>query len=106
MPDSTESELLALSQQLLDSIDQQDWQTYTRLCDPTLTAFEPEAVGHLVAGMAFHEFYFQLESTGRPKQSTIASPNGSNSVATRLRSSLVVISPCSANSSRTVDASL
>jgi calcium/calmodulin-dependent protein kinase (CaM kinase) II len=75
MPDSTESELLALSQQFLDSIDQQDWQTYTRLCDPTLTAFEPEALGHLVAGMAFHEFYFQMESTGRPKQSTIASPH-------------------------------
>jgi hypothetical protein len=75
MSDASETELLTLSQQLLDSIDQQDWETYTRLCDPTLTAFEPEALGHLVAGMAFHEFYFQMESAGRPKQSTIASPN-------------------------------
>jgi calcium/calmodulin-dependent protein kinase (CaM kinase) II len=75
MTDSPETELLELTQQLLDSIDQQDWETYTRLCDPNLTAFEPEALGHLVEGMAFHEFYFQMEPTGRPKQSTIASPH-------------------------------
>lgn len=70
-----ETELLELNQQLLDSIDQQDWATYTRLCDPTLSAFEPEALGHLVEGMAFHEFYFQMNSAGRPKQSTITSPH-------------------------------
>ena len=26
----------------------------------TLTAFEPEALGHLVEGLAFHRFYFEL----------------------------------------------
>ncbi len=74
MSDETTRELLKLSQQLLDSIDQQDWETYTQLCDPTLTAFEPEAVGNLVAGMDFHQFYFELESSGRPRQSTISAP--------------------------------
>lgn len=71
----SETELLELSQQLLDSIDQQNWETYSQLCDVTLSAFEPEALGHLVEGMTFHEFYFRREATGRPKQSTISSPH-------------------------------
>ncbi len=83
------SEILELTRQLLDSIDQQDWETYTRLCDPTLSAFEPEALGHLVEGMEFHEFYFQMESTGRPKQSTISSPHirlmGDSAIVTYVR---------------------
>ena len=29
-----------------------------RLCDPHLTAFEPEALGNLVEGLEFHKFYF------------------------------------------------
>lgn len=69
-----EEELLELSQQLLDSIDQQNWESYTQLCDPNLTAFEPESCGHLVEGMAFHQFYFEREPTGRAKRSTISSP--------------------------------
>lgn len=75
MTDTAQDELMTLSQQLLDSIDGQDWETYTRLCDPTLSAFEPEGVGHLIEGMAFHQFYFEMEGTGRAKQSTISSPN-------------------------------
>lgn len=69
-----DQELLHLSQELLDSIDQQDWNTYTRLCDPALTAFEPEGAGNIIQGMQFHKFYFDLESNGLPKQSTISSP--------------------------------
>jgi calcium/calmodulin-dependent protein kinase (CaM kinase) II len=55
-----EAELLAKSQQLLDAIAQGDWEAYSELCDPSLTAFEPEALGHLVQGMDFHSFYFKL----------------------------------------------
>lgn len=69
-----EKELLELSQELLNSIDQQDWNTYTRLCDPALTAFEPEAAGNVIQGMPFHKFYFDLEASGLPRQSTISSP--------------------------------
>lgn len=75
MPDSTHNALLDLSQQLLDSVDRQDWETYTRLCDPSLSAFEPEGIGHLIEGMPFHQFYFEMEGTGRAKQSTISSPH-------------------------------
>ena len=60
MPSDAEAELIALNQKLLDAIAQGDWGTYSELCDPSLTAFEPEALGHLVTGLDFHAFYFKL----------------------------------------------
>ena len=75
MPDNDTRDLLAVNQKLLDAIDRQDWKTYAALCDPTLSAFEPEAWGHLVVGLGFHEFYFKLEGSGRPRQSTMSSPD-------------------------------
>lgn len=74
MPDNDIQLLLKLSQLLLDAIDHKDWNTYTSLCNTELTAFEPEAKGHLVTGMNFHRFYFEMNATGRPRQSTISSP--------------------------------
>lgn len=67
-------ELLAVSRRLLEAIDKQDWAEYKDLCDPTITAFEPEAIGHLVGGLPFHEFYFQ-DRGGPRRQSTISSPH-------------------------------
>lgn len=32
---------------------------YRKICDPHLTAFEPESLGNLVEGMDFHKFYFE-----------------------------------------------
>lgn len=106
-----EQELLQLSQNLLDSIADRDWDKYSELCAVDLTAFEPEAgvcrcglgvsvgwsagflatgcgcaaskrpgclrdsqslfcccccccwcaaAGHLVQGLPFHQFYFDL----------------------------------------------
>ena len=48
-------ELIQLNQRLLDAIAAGDWATYQELCDPSLTAFEPEACGQLVEGMPFHK---------------------------------------------------
>jgi calcium/calmodulin-dependent protein kinase (CaM kinase) II len=70
-----ETELLALSQKLLTAIDSGDWATYASLCDASITCFEPEALGHLVAGLPFHKYYFDLPAGTTPKQSTIASPH-------------------------------
>lgn len=32
---------------------------YRKLCDPNMTAFEPDALGNLITGMEFHKFYFE-----------------------------------------------
>jgi calcium/calmodulin-dependent protein kinase (CaM kinase) II len=68
-------EVLAASRKLLASIDSGNWAEYAKLCDETITCFEPEALGHLVAGLPFHEFYFKLPGNGTPRQSTMASPD-------------------------------
>ncbi len=64
-----------MTQKLLDSIAAGDWETYSSLCDPTISAFEPEAMGHLVEGLAFHRFYFDLGAPEEPRTTTIASPH-------------------------------
>lgn len=47
-----------MTEQLIESINIGDFEAYTKICDPHLTAFEPEALGNLVEGMDFHKFYF------------------------------------------------
>lgn len=104
--------MLEISQTLLNAIDSGDFETYSKLCDPGLTAFEPEAqgqahsclfsvlrnlcftqtltgripcyfTGHLVEGLEFHKFYFDLkkstsnngaEERNLTARSTIVSP--------------------------------
>src|SRR5262245_19047454 len=72
-PPDPAAELIALPQRLLDGIAPGDWATYQELCDPTLTAFEPEACGQLVEGLPFHHFYFE-GPRGRV-QTTMARPH-------------------------------
>jgi hypothetical protein len=74
-PNETIAELLDLNQQLLDSIATGDWETYTALCDETLSAYEPEACGHLVEGMDFHRFYFELDGDAGPVNTTMSMPH-------------------------------
>jgi calcium/calmodulin-dependent protein kinase (CaM kinase) II len=74
MSDPT-SELLQLTQRLLNAISDGDWPTYQELCDPALTAFEPEAHGQLVQGLAFHHFYFELGGIRGRHQTTMCSPH-------------------------------
>ncbi|CAG0893687.1 unnamed protein product, partial [Cyprideis torosa] len=51
-------EVIRLTEQLIESINNGDFESYTKLCEPHMTAFEPEALGNLVEGMEFHKFYF------------------------------------------------
>jgi calcium/calmodulin-dependent protein kinase (CaM kinase) II len=74
MAEDVRDELLRLNQRLLDSIAAKDWAVYEELCDPGLTAFEPEAVGQLVVGLEFHRFYFKLGGARDPHQTTMAAP--------------------------------
>lgn len=75
MSEAVENELIELNRRLLESIAKGDWDTYAELCDPSLSAFEPEARGHLVEGMDFHRFYFDLGLADVPQNTTISNPN-------------------------------
>merc|ERR1719410_1944352 len=52
------SDIIKITECILDAINSGDFDTYTKLCDPNITAFEPEALGNLVEGIEFHKFYF------------------------------------------------
>lgn len=75
MSEAVVNELIELNRRLLESIAKGDWDTYAELCDPSLSAFEPEARGHLVEGMDFHRFYFDLGLADGPQNTTISNPN-------------------------------
>ncbi|XP_060875646.1 calcium/calmodulin-dependent protein kinase type II alpha chain isoform X14 [Metopolophium dirhodum] len=51
-------EIVKITEQLIESINNADFEGYTKICDPHMTAFEPEALGNLLEGMEFHKFYF------------------------------------------------
>ncbi|XP_075735881.1 calcium/calmodulin-dependent protein kinase II isoform X35 [Rhipicephalus microplus] len=67
-------EIVKLTEQLIESINSGDYETYTKLCDPHLTAFEPEALGNLVEGMEFHKFYFDNGKSYKSQNTTIINP--------------------------------
>jgi ketosteroid isomerase-like protein len=73
MPDAA-TEILQLNEKLLDCIAQGDWAIYQELCDPTLTAIEPESHGQVVEGLAFHRFYFDLGGIRGRHHTTMAVP--------------------------------
>lgn len=58
-------EIIKMTEQLIESITTGDFDAYTKICDPHLTAFEPEALGNLVEGMDFHKFYFDNAVLGK-----------------------------------------
>jgi calcium/calmodulin-dependent protein kinase (CaM kinase) II len=75
MSDATTAELLRLNQHLLDCIAAGDWAAYQELCEPSLTALEPESHGQIVEGLAFHRFYFDLGGIRGRHQTTMCSPH-------------------------------
>ncbi|XP_077093340.1 calcium/calmodulin-dependent protein kinase type II subunit gamma isoform X7 [Siphateles boraxobius] len=70
-------EIIKITEQLIEAINNGDFEAYTRICDPGLTSFEPEALGNLVEGMDFHKFYFEnlLSKNIKPVHTTILNPH-------------------------------
>ncbi|KAF7207288.1 calcium/calmodulin-dependent protein kinase type II delta 1 chain isoform X10 [Nothobranchius furzeri] len=52
-------EIIKVTEQLIEAINNGDFEAYTKICDPGITSFEPEALGNLVEGTDFHRFYFE-----------------------------------------------
>uniref|UniRef100_A0A665X666 calcium/calmodulin-dependent protein kinase n=1 Tax=Echeneis naucrates TaxID=173247 RepID=A0A665X666_ECHNA len=70
-------EIIKMTEQLIEAINNGDFEAYMRICDPGLTSFEPEALGNLVEGMDFHKFYFEnlLSKNSKPVHTTILNPH-------------------------------
>ncbi|KAL7035526.1 hypothetical protein ACKWTF_008426 [Chironomus riparius] len=70
-------EVIKVTEQLIETINRGDFIGYTKICDPHLTAFEPESMGNLVEGMDFHKFYFEnvLGKNYRAINTTILNPH-------------------------------
>ncbi|XP_055518074.1 calcium/calmodulin-dependent protein kinase type II subunit beta isoform X40 [Leucoraja erinacea] len=70
-------EIIKLTEQLIEAINNGDFEAYAKICDPGLTSFEPEALGNLVEGMDFHRFYFEnlLFKNNKPIHTTILNPH-------------------------------
>ncbi|MEY3768725.1 MAG: hypothetical protein RLZZ11_1795 [Cyanobacteriota bacterium] len=59
---SSDQEILSINQAMLDSVASGDWGRYASFCSEDLSCFEAETTGHLVEGLAFHQYYFNLPS--------------------------------------------
>ncbi|CAO1437808.1 unnamed protein product [Diamesa serratosioi] len=70
-------EIIKMTEQLIEAINNGDFEAYTKICDSHLTAFEPESLGNLVEGMDFHKFYFEnvLGKNCKAINTTILNPH-------------------------------
>ncbi|XP_072232789.1 calcium/calmodulin-dependent protein kinase type II delta chain-like [Leuresthes tenuis] len=57
--EAQKQEIIKVTKQLIEAINNGDFEAYAKICDPGLTSFEPEALNQLVKGMNFHRFYFE-----------------------------------------------
>ncbi|XP_030407712.1 calcium/calmodulin-dependent protein kinase type II subunit beta isoform X5 [Gopherus evgoodei] len=76
-PLSRKQEIIKITEQLIEAVNNGDFEAYAKICDPGLTSFEPEALGNLVEGMDFHRFYFEnlLSKNNKPIHTTILNPH-------------------------------
>uniref|UniRef100_A0A670YWF4 calcium/calmodulin-dependent protein kinase n=1 Tax=Pseudonaja textilis TaxID=8673 RepID=A0A670YWF4_PSETE len=76
-PPSRKQEIIKITEQLIEAVNNGDFEAYAKICDPGLTSFEPEALGNLVEGMDFHRFYFEnlLSKNNKPIHTTILNPH-------------------------------
>ncbi|XP_077775999.1 calcium/calmodulin-dependent protein kinase type II subunit beta isoform X2 [Podarcis muralis] len=75
--DPRKQEIIKITEQLIEAVNNGDFEAYAKICDPGLTSFEPEALGNLVEGMDFHRFYFEnlLSKNNKPIHTTILNPH-------------------------------
>uniref|UniRef100_A0A8C5CHG7 calcium/calmodulin-dependent protein kinase n=1 Tax=Gadus morhua TaxID=8049 RepID=A0A8C5CHG7_GADMO len=75
--DGVKQEIIKATEQLIEAINNGDFEAYTKICDPGLTSFEPEALGNLVEGTDFHRFYFEnaLSKARSPVHTILLNPH-------------------------------
>ncbi len=73
-----DQEILGINQAMLESVASGDWARYASFCANDLSCFEAETNGHLVEGLPFHRYYFELpagEGPTTPVTVTMARPH-------------------------------
>uniref|UniRef100_A0A8C6MJ25 calcium/calmodulin-dependent protein kinase n=1 Tax=Nothobranchius furzeri TaxID=105023 RepID=A0A8C6MJ25_NOTFU len=77
LPLTHKQEIIKITEQLIEAVNNGDFEAYAKICDPGLTSFEPEGLGNLVEGMDFHRFYFDnlLSKNSKPIHTTILNPH-------------------------------
>ncbi|VTJ67807.1 Hypothetical predicted protein, partial [Marmota monax] len=64
---------MKIIEQLIEAINNGDFEVYMKICDTGLTSFEPRPL----EGMDFHKFHFQnlLSKNSKPIHTTILNPH-------------------------------
>ena len=73
-----DEDILKLNQAMLESVASGDWDRYATFCADDLSCFEAETNGHLVEGLPFHRYYFELpagDGSATPVTVTMARPH-------------------------------
>ena len=73
-----DQEILSVNQTMLESVVCGDWAAYAKHCSQELSCFEGETNGHLVEGLPFHQYYFDLpagDAPSTPVTVTMARPH-------------------------------
>lgn len=73
-----DQEILSINQAMLESVASGDWSRYASFCADDLSCFEAETSGHLVEGLPFHHYYFNLpagDGPSTPVTVTMARPH-------------------------------
>ena len=61
-----DQEILAINQAMLESVASGNWEHYSQVCSADVSCFEAESEGHLVEGLPFHRYYFDLPGDPNP----------------------------------------
>uniref|UniRef100_A0A670Z2N6 calcium/calmodulin-dependent protein kinase n=1 Tax=Pseudonaja textilis TaxID=8673 RepID=A0A670Z2N6_PSETE len=69
-PPSRKQEIIKITEQLIEAVNNGDFEAYAKICDPGLTSFEPEALGNLSIAL-----YKMLSKNNKPIHTTILNPH-------------------------------
>ena len=72
---------------MLECIDSGDYEEYRLMCSDDMTCFEPEAGEHIVPGMDFHKYFFDVQHNIE-EIAKIESTNGNAKLTTPRRSTI------------------
>ncbi|CAF4897805.1 calcium/calmodulin-dependent protein kinase type II alpha chain [Pieris napi] len=68
------AEVIKATEILLDAINNGDYETYSKLCDPHVTSFDPDSLGNLIEGVEYYKFFIDNTPNNIKTNTTILNP--------------------------------